>query len=878
VIKPDSLPSGTLTFFFSDIERSTSLLQRLGEDAYREVLQQHQKLLRDAIRARHGIEVGSEGDSLFAVFESTTEAVQAAVEGQRALASFTWPQGIEVRVRMGLHTGEGRLGGDNYVGLDVHRGARIAAAASGGQVIVSATTAALVEGRLPDGVGLMDLGQHRLKDLSRPEHIHQLVISDLPSQFPSLKSLDARPNNLPLQLTSFVGRTNELRRLRELLGETRILTLTGPGGTGKTRLSVHLAADVIGDFEHGAFFVPLATVWDTEQVPVAIAEALRLQEVRGDDRPPLTRVSDYLSTKEMLLVLDNFEQVLDAAQVVSDLARAAEGLRLIVTSRAALRIYGEREFPVPPLALPDPHHLPALETLSQFEAVALFIQRALAVRPDFQVTNENAPAVAAICARLDGLPLAIELAAARIRVLTPEALHARLEERLKVLVGGSRDVPARQRTLRQAIEWSYELLDESDRMLFGRLAAFMGSFGLVEAEKVCSPGLGTEVLDGISSLVDKSLLRMVNDQASEPRYFMLETIREYALEKLNSSRDAEVVRRRLAETYTELAEAAAGELHTLRQRELLDRLEKNHDNLRVAHDWACDRGEREIALRLSTALWRFWQMRGHLQEGRRRIEAALQLSVVSDRSPLRAAALQAAGGIAYWQSDLPAQIAYYDEALELWRDLGDKGGIAGALYDAGFAWDEWGALPRARPYLEESLALYREIGDRRGEANVLWGFAVMQLFTKEYPAAEANNKASLEIAREVGDVFQQMWSLYELGYLALETGQLRAAGEYLREALELGTRAGDVSVILFVLDSLATLAQRISDVERAVRLRAAVTAIKAESGASLVDSTKEVLGVDLIEREGIGEQRLLEVWAEGERMPLDDVIAYALGQ
>ena len=873
-----SLPTGTVTFFFSDIEGSTRLLQSLGQERYRMVVEEHHRLVRDAIRASGGLDLGTESDSFFAVFRSAHDAALVAAETQRALASSDWPFEIELRVRIGLHTGEGILGGDNYVGLDVNRGARIAAAGHGGQVLLSEATRALIAGS-GDGLQVRDLGEHRLKDLSRPEHLYQLVIPGLPEEFPPLKSLEARPHNLPLQLSSFVGRRKELDELRSLLAQTRLLTLTGPGGTGKTRLSIQLAADATDQFRDGVFFCPLSTVFDPSQVASAIAESLNLREMRGDARSPLQRVIDYLANKDALLVLDNFEQVVDAAPILTDILKSAERVKILVTSRAPLHLYGEREFPVPPLDLPDPRHLPGVESLSKFEAIALFIERAVSVKPDFRMTNENAQAVAEICARLDGLPLAIELAAARVRLLTPDALLARLGERLRVLVGGSRDLPERQRTLRRAIEWSYELLDESEKDVFAQLGVFAGSFPLNEAETVCRghdpEHLDGDILDEISSLVDKSLVRRVEDEGTEPRYHLLETIREYALEKLRLREDADDIRRRHAQAYSQLAEAAAGELHTFRQRQWLDRLERDHDNLRAAHDWAVDGGEREIALRLSTALWRFWQMRGHLYEGRRRMERALALSTAEDKTALRASALQGAGSLAYWQHDLKAQEAYHQQALALWRSLGDKAGIAGALYDAGFGGD-WSNFRENRPMFEESLALYREIGDRHGEAKARWGMGVIHVFCREYDEAEKEYDAALGVFEEFGDAFMLLWSLEELGVCAMETGRLEEAKKRFGEALRLGAEAGDVSAILFLLDNFATVAHRERNLERVARLRAAVTTIEAASGAGLVDAQKAATGVELIEREGLTEGRLQEIWAEGERMSLDDAIAYAL--
>ncbi|HEX5949279.1 MAG TPA: adenylate/guanylate cyclase domain-containing protein, partial [Actinomycetota bacterium] len=516
---PD-LPTGTVTFLFSDIEGSTRLLDSLG-DRYPGVLETHQRILREAFRARGGTDVSTEGDSFFVVFRSATQAVAAAVEAQRRIADQGWPEGAVVKVRMGIHTGEGILGGDNYVGVDLHRAARIAAAGHGGQVVVSEATRALVEPAPPEGVTFRDLGEHRLRDLPNTERLAQAVAEGLAAEFPALRSMDARPNNLPVQLTSFVGRRRELDEVEETIRGTRLLTLTGPGGTGKTRLALQAAVELLPDYEDGVFFVALAPITERALVLPAVAQALGLPEsTKGSTGEALV---DHLRGKRLLLVTDNFEQILDAASDVGMLLSSTEDVSVLATSREPLGLAGEREYPVPPLALPDPAHVSSVEGLSQYEAVSLFVERATAVQPGFRVTNENAPAVAEVCARLDGLPLAIELAAARVKILSPQAMLARLGRALPLLAGGSRDLPQRQRTLRDAIAWSFDLLDEAERRLFARLAVFVGGFSLEAAEAVADPAgeLGLDAFDGVASLANKSLLRQMVTGPEEPRFFML---------------------------------------------------------------------------------------------------------------------------------------------------------------------------------------------------------------------------------------------------------------------------------------------------------------------------------------------------------------------
>jgi predicted ATPase/class 3 adenylate cyclase len=556
-VRASSLPVGTVTFLFTDIEGSTRLGQAVGPARYGEILERHRELLRAAFSASGGIEVGTEGDSFFVVFERPAAAVAAAADGQRALAGAPWDPEATVRVRIGIHSGEGILADGTYVGNDVNRAARIAAAGHGGQTLLSETTSALVADALPPGTTLRPLGEHRLKDL-RPERLCQLVVDGLPQDFPPIRSLDARPNNLPTQLTTFVGREKELAEAAALLAGARLLTLTGPGGTGKTRLSLELASRLAERFPDGVWFVPLEPISEASLVPATIAHVLGLPDRGG--RSPVERLIDHLAGRRVLLVLDNLEQVRSAAPVIAELLTGAPLLAVLATSRSALHVYGELEYPVPPLGVPDRRDRPDADGLARYESVALFVERAMAVRPSFRLTAADAPAVAEICYRLDGLPLAIELAAARVKLLSPQAILGRLENRLALLSGGAQDLPARQQTLRGAIGWSYELLDEPDRILFADLSAFVGGASLDAIEAVCGPDQARDVLDGVSSLVDKSLLRQGEDITAEPRFTMLETIREYAAEQLAAAGRAEVVRDRHAAWFVELAEAAAGSL------------------------------------------------------------------------------------------------------------------------------------------------------------------------------------------------------------------------------------------------------------------------------------------------------------------------------
>src|SRR2546421_1729823 len=640
------LPAGTLTFLFTDIEGSTKLQTELGTDRYQDVLETHTRILRDAFKDG-GFEVRVEGDALFVVFPVAAKAERATAAWQRTITAARCPHGAAVRGRMGMHTGEGRPAtadaGADYVGIDVNRAARVAAAGHGGQVLLTEATATLARPELGDGVSFRDMGDFRLKDTANPEHLYQLVISGCAADFPPLRPRDRTATFLPPQPSTFIGRAREIAEGRRLLEKARLVTLTGPGGTGKTRLSLRIAEEAAPQFGDGTFFVPLAPISDPELVPSTIAHTLGVQ-VSGSEMP-LPRLLDHLKGKRILLVLDNFEQILPAAPVVGQLLGASPALKVIASSRAPLRISGEQEFPVPPLDLPDPQHLPTLEVLAQSDAVRLFVERAGAVQPDFKVTTENAAAVAEICNRLDGLPLAIELAAARVKVLTPQAMRPQLREGLNILASTARDLPERQRTLRGAIAWSWDLLNPAECKLFSRLAIFVGGGMLAQIEEICGGAseLGGDLLEVLSGLVEHSLVRQ-SEVDGEPRFRMLVTIREFALERLDESEDRDLIRTRHTRAYLALAERARPYVQENDQKRWLDLLEQEHDNLRAALESSLSDGRVEEACRLVYALWRFWQVRGHLVEGARWCERVLALPTAEVPPLVLMSALEASAG------------------------------------------------------------------------------------------------------------------------------------------------------------------------------------------------------------------------------------------
>src|SRR3712207_5734721 len=579
--------TGTLTFLFTDIEGSTKMWESHPQ-AMQGALSRHDVILRKATQEHGGYVFKTVGDAFCCAFTTASDALEAALVAQRTLLSSEWQETGPLRVRMALHMGVAEERDGDYFGPPLNRVARLLSAAHGSQVLLSLPAQELVRDQLPAQTTIRNLGEHRLKDLFRPERIFQLTAPGLPSEFPPLRTLDAYRNNLPLQPTPLIGREKEVAEVCERLSrsEVRLLTLTGAGGTGKTRLGLHAAAELTGEFEDGVFFVSLAAIRDPQLVVPAVARMLGVKEAGG--QPLLESLEYYLDEKHILLMVDNFEQVLEAAPMVTELLSTAPNLKVLATSRIPLRLYGEHEYSVPPLALPDPRRSPSVERLTQYEAVRLFVERAQAAKADFSETNENAPAVAEICYRLDGLPLAIELAAARIKVLSPQKMLERLGNRLKLLTGGARDLPERQRTLRSTIEWSYGLLGEGEKVFFARLSVFAGGRTLEAIEAICDAesDLPVDVLDGLGSLVDKNLLKQEEGVGREPRFVMLETIHEYAREKLQESEEGEDIRRLHAEYFLALAEEADPGLEEGAQQAVwVERLEEEHDNIRAALSW-----------------------------------------------------------------------------------------------------------------------------------------------------------------------------------------------------------------------------------------------------------------------------------------------------
>ena len=866
------LPTGTVTFLFTDIEGSTRLLQELG-DGYSALQDDHAAIMRTAIAHGDGVEVRTEGDSFFAVFGTSSGAIGAAVHAQRAMAAHDWPPGHALKVRMGMHVGDGVLGGDDYLGLDVNRAARIAAVGWGGQVVISDAVRAMAERHLPEGVAVRSLGMHRLKDLVRPERLFDLVIAGLPSEFPPIQSLEV-PIELPEQLTSFVGRQQEIAAAKQLLASNRLLTLTGPGGTGKTRLAVQVAAEVASQFPDGVFFTDLSQVADARLVIPTIAASLGLRE-EGWERPVREVLENHLSQRHPLLVLDNFEQVLDAADDVTRLLAASRGSKVIVTSRAPLHLRGEQTLPLAPLPLPTSERS-APDDLLRNEAVRLFTDRAASVAPDFVVSDDDAANVARICARLDGLPLAIELAASRVALLGPSAMLQLLERRLPLLVGGPQDLPTRQRTLRNAIAWSYELLSDQERLLFRRLSCLAGGATLGSVTAVCDPDgeAGLDVFESLATLVDVSLVRSV-PRRDDVRFDMLQTIREFGDERLEAEDDRMAIQRRHATWFLELAEEAERHVRGPDIAGSLQALEAEHDNLRAALSWALDNDQGAIALRLTAAMWRLWHLGGYLSEGRHWVSAALALPSASDRSRARARALTALGGLAYWQNDVMTVRNAYEEALDISTEVGDPAGIADGTYNLAFAFGLEQHHDTASTLFERSQVLFRELGDQRGEADAMWALSLIARLDGDLPRSLTLAEGSVTRHRATGDWFGLVDSLHELGRAALELGDLDTARASLLEVLETVASFGYRTGAAISLDNLAAEASRRGDHARAVRLRGASQALKEASGGRPPPEFVDQRDPRLDARAAMSEERIDAEWKAGMAMGLEEIVAFA---
>ena len=883
-------PSGTITLLFTDIEGSTKLLQRAG-DRYPDLLAEHRRLLRGAFEAHRGYEVDTEGDAFFVSFPSATDAAAAATAAQRALAEHSWPGGHTVRVRMGIHLGTPTLVDGRYVGLDVHRAARVMAAGHGGQIVVSHAA----RKQLGDDWLVIALGEHQLKDLLQPEPLYQLNVDGLPHEFPPLKTLGNRPTNLPTQPNPLIGREDELHEIAGALrsGDVRLLTLTGPGGTGKTRLALQSAADLLDDFRSGVFFVSLAPVTRPDLLLETVARTLAVQEIAGE--AIADTLKSYLADKHMLLILDNLEQIVAGSPAIAELLDAAPEVHVLATSRERLKVAAERIFQVPPLA--------------DDAALTLFVARAQAAASDFTIDGD-ADVVATLCRRLEGLPLALELAAARTPVLSPRALLARLDERLSILTTGRRDADERQRTLRRTIEWSYDLLDEAEQRLFQDLSVFVDGCRL-DAAVAVSGADELQVVDGLQSLFDKSLVRRRVDADGESRYWMLETIREYAAERAAASETAGAVADRHGEYFLELVEQA--DLYVWRQasQQWVLRFDAERPNIRSALEWALRRDDAELAYRLAGALYPYWELRG--QHGEARMWLTRVLDRDGDFSPaLRLKVLTGIGRAACWQGDRARGVRSLEEAAALARELGDDEGVGRCLGFIGHYYVLTGDPAKGARVLNEGLELARRAGDARSLQRAIGNAALAALELRDFDKARAMYSESVELARSEGRSFALALQTAQLGYTEVLAGNFDAAETRLAEAGTLFAELGDSTwapmVFLFQgllallrgdidgaesllltslrdgrdqapaqdlphwIENLAAVADAKGDRVRAATLWGAAHALFDEGDLAVLEESRQVRA----------RYRSIELdaaaWARGKAMTLDEAIDFALAE
>jgi predicted ATPase/class 3 adenylate cyclase len=900
------LPSGTVTFLFTDIEGSTRAWEREPE-AMRLALERHDAILRESVHAHRGHVFKTIGDAYCAAFHTPPDALAAALAAQLALHAEPGGQAGPLRVRMALNVGAAELRNGDYAGPALNRVARLLSVGHGGQTLMSQAVYDLVGDSLADGVELRSLGEHSLKDLQQPLAVYQLLHPALPADFPPLRSLNVLPNNLPLQLTNFIGREREMGEIKRLLAGTRLLTLTGAGGSGKTRLALQVAAELLDDFPDGVWLVELATLAEPTLVAPRVASALSVREQSG--RPLTDTLAEYLKSRKLLLVLDSCEHLLQGCvDVASRVLLSCAGVKILATSREALNVTGEASWTVPPLSAPDPRRLPTASAdvtaaVSRYEAVRLFVDRALLNKSDFALTDRNAAAVGQICHRLDGIPLAIELAAARVKVLSVEQIAARLDDRFRLLTGGSRMMLPRHQTLRAAIDWSYELLSEPERVLLRRLSVFAGGWTLEAAENVCA-GEGVEsweVLELQARLVEKSLVLVEEGLEGETRYHLLGTIRQYARDRLIEAGEAGRAHGRHRDWCLEFAEHAGSELRGPDQPLWLDRLEQEHDNLRAAIEWSCaecrpeglvyedrgdlrgsresgqaDEGSPEAGLRLAGSLYRFWWVRGHLTEGRQWLEGALLAAGLAAGPGPRARALHGAGYLAWAQGDYPRARSHLAESLALYRRLDDKRGLARALNSSAVLSFDEGEQERARSLWEEGLSVARDIGARDLVGSFLNNLGEVARMQGEYERAKALYEESLEASGEA-PTYARGLTLFNLGQVAWGLEEWMGARSFYSASLALSRKLGDRLTSPSCLEGMAGVCAMEDRHLEGARLLGAAEALRKALNAPVqsgdrVHYERCVAAV----RGGLSESAFAAAWAEGGAMTLEQAIDYAL--
>jgi predicted ATPase/class 3 adenylate cyclase len=871
---PETPPTGTVTFLFTDIEGSTRLWEQEPE-RMRPALARHDAIARSAVEDNRGAVVKMSGDGIHAAFTDPLDALGAALQLQQALVDPEVTDGIALRVRCGLHTGVAERRDNDYFGSTVNRAARVMSVAHGGQVLVTQAVASLVSDRLPAGIVLRDLGAVRLRDLASPEYVFQIVHPRLRPDFPALRSLEATPNNLSQQVTSFIGRERALAEVKNLLGRARLVTLLGVGGLGKTRLSLQVGADTLDEYPDGVWFVELAPLADPRLVPQAVASVLGVKEEAG--RPVDEALVKFVQNRQLLLILDNCEHLTHAsAELATRLLQAGARLKILASSREPLRAAGEMSYLVPALSVPDPGKSLTVAALTQYEAVRLFVDRAVAVQSAFRMTAQNGAAVADICHRLDGIPLAIELAAARVRSLSVETIAARLSDRFRLLTRGDRTALPRQQTLRALIDWSYDLLTEHERTLLRRLAVFAGGWTLEGAEHVGAGGEVDEaaVLDLLGKLVEKSLVEL---EIEGERYRLLETIREYAKQRLDESNEGGAVRTRHLAFYLALAEKVNPELMGPEQGACLARLDLERENFIAAHAW-CGHAEGggELGLRLVHAVKLYLVNRGLLGLVRQEAMEALARPGAQERSLARCRVLFAAGQVDFFMGQYGEAMKYLEESRAIAQEIGDKGRAATVLQVLGMVAVGQEDRATARRYFEEALGLVRELGNRRELGAALTALAQLDRVEGELDAADTLYWQVLELARALGDREMIAISLLNLAMVSIGRGAADCARGMLLEVLDIAEEIGSRRTGESLLEVTAGLAASGGEFERVALFFGAAEALTDQTGLHRDPADEAFLAPRVAQaRRTLGEAAFAATAATGRALSYEDALRKA---